>query len=82
MTEVNWMMWERYGRGGCELTKLFLEPLSEAAQMVVDTAGRDERAADAYYYGFPHPESIIPALTDVNVARAFAGRYGIEAGRA
>ena len=81
MTEVNWMMWERYGRGGCELTKLFLEPLSEAAQLVVDTAGQDERAADAYYYGFPHPESIVPALTDINVARAFAGRYGIEAGR-
>jgi hypothetical protein len=75
MTEVNWMAWERYGRGGCELTKLFLEPLSEAAQLVVDTAGRDQRAADAYYYGFPHPESILPALTDINVARAFSERF-------
>ncbi len=75
MTEVNWMMWERYGRNGCELTRLLLEPPSEPTELVIETAMRDQRAADAYYYGFPHPESIVPALTDLNVARAFAGRY-------
>jgi hypothetical protein len=42
---------------------------------VLDAARTDERAADAYYYGFPHPETILPALTDLNVAKAFAGRY-------
>jgi hypothetical protein len=75
MTEVNRMMWERYGRGGCDLTRLFLEPLSPPTELVIEAAMRDERAADAYYYGFPHPESIVPALTDLNVARAFAGRH-------
>jgi hypothetical protein len=77
MTEVNLGMWEKYGRGGCDLTRIFLEPASEATQIVLDTAHADERAADAYYYGFPHPESIVPALTDINVAKAFAARHGI-----
>jgi 2-polyprenyl-6-methoxyphenol hydroxylase-like FAD-dependent oxidoreductase len=77
MTEVNLGLWERFGRGGCELTRLFLEPPSEAAQIVLAAAAADERAADAYYYGFPHPEAIVPALTDINVASAFAGRYGM-----
>jgi len=77
MTEVNCGMWEKYGRGGCDLTRIFLEPASPATQIVLDTARADERAADAYYYGFPHPESIVPALTDINVAKAFAARYDI-----
>jgi 2-polyprenyl-6-methoxyphenol hydroxylase-like FAD-dependent oxidoreductase len=75
MTQVNLGLWETYGKGGCELTSLFLEPASEATQIVLDAARADERAADAYYYGFPHPETILPALTDLNVAKAFAGRY-------
>ncbi|MBB3319370.1 MULTISPECIES: hypothetical protein [unclassified Rhizobium] len=68
----------KYGRGGCDLTRIFLEPPSPATQMVLDAARADERAADAYYYGFPHPESIVPALTDINVAQAFAARYDIR----
>jgi hypothetical protein len=78
MTEVNLALWERYGRGGCELTRLFLEPPSEAAQIVLKAAAEDQRAADAYYYGFPHPEAIVPALTDILVASAFAGRFGFS----
>ncbi|WP_420006824.1 styrene monooxygenase/indole monooxygenase family protein [Arenibacterium sp. LLYu02] len=77
MTEVNLGMWEKYGKGGCELTRIFLEKPSEATQIVLDTARKDPRATDAYYYGFPHPESIVPALTDLNVAQAFAARYDI-----
>ncbi|TPK32482.1 oxidoreductase [Mesorhizobium sp. B2-5-4] len=77
MTEVNLGMWEKYGRGGCDLTRIFLETPSPATEIVLHAARNDERAADAYYYGFPHPESIVPALTDINVARSFAGQYGI-----
>ncbi|RWD98767.1 styrene monooxygenase/indole monooxygenase family protein [Mesorhizobium sp.] len=77
MTEVNLGMWEKYGRGGCDLTRIFLETPSPATEIVLHAARNDERAADAYYYGFPHPESIVPALTDVNVARSFAGQFGI-----
>jgi Styrene monooxygenase A putative substrate binding domain len=77
MTEVNYGMWEKYGRGGCEMTKIFLEAPSPATQIVLDTARADQRAADAYYYGFPHPESMLSALTDMNVAQSFAARYGI-----
>jgi Styrene monooxygenase A putative substrate binding domain len=75
MTEVNWSLWSRFGRNACELTRLFLEPPSEAAQLVTKTASMDDRAADDYYYGFPRPETIVPTLTDMNVARAFSARY-------
>ncbi|SHG36167.1 2-polyprenyl-6-methoxyphenol hydroxylase [Kaistia soli DSM 19436] len=78
MTEVNLGMWEKYGRGSCELTRLFLEPPSPATQIVLDVARNDPRAADAYYYGFPRPGSIISALTDINVARSFAGQFDIQ----
>lgn len=77
MTEVNLGMWEKYGHGGCDLTQIFLEAPSPATQIVLDAARADERAADAYYYGFPHPESIVPALTDINVAKSFAAQFDI-----
>ena len=82
MTRVNYMLWTTWGRNPCAFNNNFLNPLSPASQLVVDTAAASEEAGDAFYYGFPHPESMVPALKDMNVARAFAARYGFEQSQA
>jgi len=76
MTKVNYLLWAVYGKNQCFLNNTFLQQLSPAAQLVVDTACSNDDAGDAFYYGFPHPESIVPALSDMNVAKAFAARHG------
>jgi hypothetical protein len=76
MTRVNYLLWTTYGRNSCAFNNNFLQKLSPASQLVVATACSNDEAGDAFYYGFPHPESMVPALKDINVARAFAKRYG------
>lgn len=76
MTRVNYMLWLKYGQNQCIFNNTFLKPLSPAAQLVVDTACSNDDAGNAFYYAFPHPETLVPALTDMNVARAFASRHG------
>lgn len=77
MTQVNDLMWRYYGRNQCEYNNLFLQPLEPAAQIVMESAARNTDAADELYYGLPHPESIVPALTDLRAAQAFAERHGV-----
>jgi 2-polyprenyl-6-methoxyphenol hydroxylase-like FAD-dependent oxidoreductase len=82
MTKVNYLLWSAYGRNQCYLNNTFLRPLSPSAQLVVDTACSNDDAGDAFYYGFPHPETMVPALSDMNVANAFAAQHGYRARRA
>lgn len=82
MARVNYLLWTTYGRNSCALNNNFLMPLSPASKLVVETACYSESAGDAFYYGFPHPESMVPALKDINVARAFADRYGYRVDKA
>ena len=76
MTKVNYLLWSTYGKNQCYFNNTFLKELSPSAQLVVDTACASDEAGDAFYYGFPHPETIVPALSDWNVAKAFAARHG------
>lgn len=75
MTKVNAMLWSAHGKNQCYFNNIFLRELSPAAQLVVDTACSSDDAGDAFYYGFPHPETICPALSDWEVANAFAARH-------
>lgn len=56
MTKVNYLLWSAYGKYQCAFNNTFLKPLSPSAQLVVDTACSSDTAADAFYYGFPHPQ--------------------------
>lgn len=82
MTKVNYLLWSAYGKYQCAFNNTFLKPLSPSAQLVVDTACSSDTAADAFYYGFPHPDSMVPALTDMHIAKAFAGLHGFQASKA
>lgn len=76
MTHVNGRIWDFYGRNQCLYNNIFLKPLPPSAELVMDTAFAAESAANELFYGLPHPESVVPALTDMRVATAFAERHG------
>lgn len=82
MTKVNYLLWSQYGKNQCYFNNTFLKDLSASAQLVVDTACSSDDAGNAFYYGFPHPETICPALADPNVASAFAARHGYKTEKA
>ncbi|PZQ46190.1 MAG: oxidoreductase [Rhodovulum sulfidophilum] len=71
-------IWAFYGRSQCAFNNTFLKPLEPSAELVMRTALRSEEAANEFYYGLPHPESILPALRDMGAARAFAERHGVS----
>lgn len=79
MTTVNEELWERHGRASYTFNNLLLEPLQEAGQTVLMTAAGNEQAGHDFFNGFPHPEKVLPALQDIELAREFAARYAAKA---
>lgn len=76
LTQINKDMWDNFGGVAYQFNNMFLNPLDETAQIVLDTAPANEAAGDFMFNGFPRADRMWPVMTSPELAGRFAAKFG------